>query len=106
MLFLLRLGFWIMLICLLLPSSRQDNRRLISSAEQTVNDMRGFCQRNPQVCDDVRMTMTSLLARFRSGVELLQTWLAEHARESVESRLCPFRNGSCRRICTDQARAS
>ncbi len=80
MLFLLRLGFWITLICLLLPGSREDNRRLISSAELTVKDMRGFCQRNPQVCDDVRMTMTTLFARFRSGAELIQTWLTQHDR--------------------------
>ncbi len=84
MLFLLRVGFWIMLICLLLPSSREDNRRLISSAEQTVNDMRGFCQRNPQVCDDARMTITSLLTKLRSGAELIQTWLAQHDRQGDE----------------------
>ncbi len=82
MLFLLRLAFWIMLVCLLLPGSQVDNRRLISSAEQTVNDVRGFCQRNPQVCDDMRMSMTTLLTRFRSGAELLQTWLAEQSGEN------------------------
>ena len=52
MFFLLRMAFWLMLICLLLPGSSEDNRRLITSAEKTVNDVRGFCQRNPQVCDD------------------------------------------------------
>ncbi len=81
MFFLLRLAFWIMLVCLLLPGSHEDNRRLISSAEQTVNDVRGFCQRNPQVCEDMRMSMTTLLTRFRSGAELLQTWLAEKSGE-------------------------
>ena len=60
MLFLLRLAFWIMLVCLLLPGSREDNRRLMSSAEKTFEDVRGFCGRNPQVCDDARTTMTSL----------------------------------------------
>ena len=82
MFFLLRLAFWVMLICLLLPGSHEDNRRLITSAEQTVNDVRGFCQRNPQVCDDMRMSMTALLSRFRSGAELLQTWLAQQSGES------------------------
>ncbi len=84
MFFLLRLTFWIMLVCLLLPSSHEDNRRLISSAEQTVNDVRGFCQRNPQVCDDMRMSMTTLLTKFRSGAELLQTWLAQQSAEGEE----------------------
>ena len=84
MFFLLRLAFWVMLICLLLPGSHEDNRRLISSAEQTVNDVRGFCQRNPQVCDDLRTSMTTLLTRFRSGAELLQTWLAQQSAEGEE----------------------
>jgi hypothetical protein len=77
MMFLLRLTFWIMLICLLLPGSREDNRRLLSSAEKTVDDVRGFCGRNPDVCNDARATMTSLLARLKSGTELLQVWLSD-----------------------------
>jgi hypothetical protein len=64
MLFLLRLAFWIMVICLLLPGSREDNRRLIVSAERTVSDMRGFCYRNPDVCEDVRLSITAMLVRL------------------------------------------
>ncbi len=77
MLFLLRTVFWITLICLLLPGSQDGNRRLISSAEQTVNDVRGFCQRNPKVCEDARIVMTETLSKLRSGAEFLQTWLAK-----------------------------
>ncbi len=73
-----------MLICLLLPGSQEDNRRLISSAEQTVNDVRGFCQRNPRVCEDVRLSMTALLSRFRSGAELLQAWLAQQSGDTED----------------------
>jgi hypothetical protein len=79
MLFLLRMAFWIMLICLLLPGSHDDNRRLMNSAERTVSDMRGFCQRNPEVCDDARASLTLMLSRLRTGAELVQTWLAEEA---------------------------
>jgi hypothetical protein len=63
-------------ICLLLPSSRDDNRRLMSSAERTVNDMRGFCQRNPDVCEDMRITMTSVLTKLKNGAEVIEAWLA------------------------------
>lgn len=94
MFFLLRLAFWVMLICLLLPGSHEDNRRLITSAEQTVNDVRGFCQRNPQVCDDMRMSMTALLSRFRSGAELLQTWLAQQSGESEGHGVTAERGGT------------
>ncbi len=81
MLFLLRLAFWVMLICLLLPGSREDNRRLMNSAERTVNDVRGFCQRNPDVCEDARITMTSLLTKLKNGAELVQTWLAAETKD-------------------------
>jgi hypothetical protein len=79
MLFLLRLAFWILLICLLLPGTREDNRRLMSSAERTVSDVRGFCQRNPEVCEDARVSLTLMLSRLKNGAELVQTWLAEEA---------------------------
>jgi hypothetical protein len=80
MMFLLRLAFWILVICLLLPGSPGDNRRLMSSAERTVSDMRGFCQRNPEVCEDMRITMTSMLAKLKNGAEFIQAWLAQYDR--------------------------
>lgn len=103
MFFLLRLAFWVMLICLLLPGSHEDNRRLITSAEQTVNDVRGFCQRNPQVCDDMRMSMTALLSRFRSGAELLQTWLAQQSGESEGHRIIAERGTTTRQPARSEA---
>jgi hypothetical protein len=95
MLFLLRLAFWIMLICLLLPGSREENRRLMSSAERTVSDVRGFCQRNPEVCSDARTTMTTMLSRLKSGAELLQVWLAPEDQKA-EDRPAPADAGSPR----------
>lgn len=84
MLFLLRLAFWAGLICLLLPGSGDDNRRLMRSAEKTVADMRGFCQRNPDVCDEARVTMTSMLIKLKNGAELVQSWLAEDGNKPAE----------------------
>jgi Family of unknown function (DUF5330) len=85
MLFLLRLAFWILLICLLLPGSHDDSRRLLNSAERTVSDVRGFCQRNPGVCEDARLSLTIMLSRLRSGAEFIQTWLAQNDRREPPS---------------------
>ena len=79
MLFLLRLAFWILVICLLLPGEPQDNQRILTSAQRTVADVRGFCARNPDVCNDARSSMTIMLAKLKSGVDLLQTWLSRNA---------------------------
>jgi hypothetical protein len=84
MLFFLRMAFWITLIWLLLPGSRESNQRLISSAEQTVNDVKGFCQRNPQVCENARSGMTELLVRLKSGVEIFHAWLVKQGVDKAE----------------------
>jgi hypothetical protein len=78
-LFLLRLAFWILVICLLLPGPPQENQRLLVSAQKTVADVRGFCGRNPDVCDDARITMTAMLAKLKNGADFLQEWLAQDA---------------------------
>jgi hypothetical protein len=88
MFFLLRVAFWITLIWLLLPGSHENSQRLISSAEQTVNDVKGFCQRNPQVCENARLGMTELLSKLRSGAEMFQGWLARQER-SVDEQPTP-----------------
>lgn len=77
MMFLLRFAFWMLVICLLLPGQPHDNQRLISSAERTVSDVRGFCDRNPQVCEDARILTGSFLTKFKNGAELMQTWIAK-----------------------------
>ena len=94
MLFLLRLAFWVLLICLLLPGSREDNRRLMNSAERTVNDVRGFCQRNPDVCEDARITMTSMLTKLKNGAELIQTWLPAETKGGEAGGRLPHRRSS------------
>ena len=88
MLFFLRLAFWIMVICLLLPGSSEENRRLMSSAERAMSDVRGFCQRNPDVCADARAAAVGMLSRLRSGAQLLQTWIAAEEPKR-EDRLVP-----------------
>jgi Family of unknown function (DUF5330) len=90
MMFLLRLAFWILVICLLLPGPPQDNQRLLTSAEKTVADVRGFCGRNPDVCDNARGAMTSMLAKLKNGADFLQTWLAQDSGRRPEGgRLFP-----------------
>src|SRR5262249_23643827 len=49
----------------------------MSSAERTVSDMRGFCQRNPDVCEDMRITLTSMLTRLKNGADFIQALLAQ-----------------------------
>jgi hypothetical protein len=90
MLFFLRLAFWLLVICLLLPGGPQDSHRIVSSAQKTVADMRGFCARNPDVCEDARSAMTVMLAKLKNGADLLQSWLSPNgSKGSRPSGLYP-----------------
>jgi hypothetical protein len=57
MFFLLRMSFWLALVCVLLPgsgdnkaASQIDPASAVSAAGAAVSDMRGFCDRQPQAC--------------------------------------------------------
>jgi hypothetical protein len=59
MFFLLRMAFWLTLICVLLPSGNGkptpadaniDAVQAVTLASAAVSDMRGFCGRNPDAC--------------------------------------------------------
>jgi hypothetical protein len=57
MFFLLRMTFWLTVVCLLLPGGGDkkaapqiDAASAISAAGAAVSDMRGFCDRQPRAC--------------------------------------------------------
>jgi hypothetical protein len=56
MFFLLRMTFWLGLVCVLLPSgtntpdAKIDASQAVTAASAAVHDMRGFCDRQPDAC--------------------------------------------------------
>jgi hypothetical protein len=58
MFFLLRMAFWLGVVCVLLPSGAKndspevaiDPTQAMSAAGAAVSDMRGFCDRQPDAC--------------------------------------------------------
>jgi hypothetical protein len=59
MFFLLRMGFWLTVVCVLLPSggtkptapdAQIDATQAVSLASAAVSDVRGFCDRQPDAC--------------------------------------------------------
>ena len=58
MFFLLRMAFWLTVVCVLLPGGREttpnaqiDATQAASLATAAVSDVRGFCDRQPDACD-------------------------------------------------------
>jgi hypothetical protein len=58
MFFLLRMAFWLGLVCVLLPSGTKsaapeaniDAKQAVTLASAAVSDVRGFCARQPDAC--------------------------------------------------------
>ena len=50
MLFLIRAAFWLMIIVLLLPTDDKQRSEVYGTAQAAVNDVTGFCDRNPETC--------------------------------------------------------
>ncbi len=57
MFFLLRMAFWLSVVCVLLPSgtraptdSNIDAKAAVTAASAAVSDVRGFCDRQPDAC--------------------------------------------------------
>ena len=58
MFFLLRMAFWVGVVCLLLPSGTKspspeaniDTKQAVTLASAAVSDVRGFCDRQPDAC--------------------------------------------------------
>lgn len=59
MFFLLRMGFWLTVVCVLLPSggakqtapdAQIDAVQAVTLASAAVSDVRGFCERQPDAC--------------------------------------------------------
>jgi hypothetical protein len=58
MFFLMRMAFWLGVVCVLLPSGTKstspdaniDAKQAVTLASAAVSDMRGFCDRQPDAC--------------------------------------------------------
>ena len=90
MFFLLRMAFWLGVVCVLLPSARTtapdsqiDATQAMSLATAAVSDARGFCERQPDACKVGGKVAVALSRKAESGAltlyEMVSTKLNERA---------------------------
>jgi hypothetical protein len=86
MFFLLRMAFWLGVVLVLLPSGSAQHATqtsdvgtsgAISAASATVQDMRGFCTRQPDACTVGSQVAVSLGYRAQAGAKMLYDFLTE-----------------------------
>lgn len=83
----LRMCFWGMLLLFLLPSSPQQKEAIYTAAEQTVSDVSGFCDRNPQACETARSAFQTLVEKIRIGAEMVEDMLRDGGQSKSDDRL-------------------
>lgn len=96
MFFLVRVAFWLGLVCVLLPGSGSksgpelssvDTLKAVSAASATVADMRGFCGRQAEACAVGGQVAEVLGHRAQEGaktiVEFISQQMAEQATGSA-----------------------
>src|SRR5215475_12682378 len=86
MFFLLRMAFWLGLVLILLPSGTTPNpaqtsevktSEAISAASATVQDLRGFCGRQPDACAVGSQVAVALGYKAQAGARMLYEFLTE-----------------------------
>jgi hypothetical protein len=85
MFFLLRMAFWLGVVLILLPSgtaqraqtSDVNTSEAISAASATVQDLRGFCARQPDACSVGSQVAVAIGYRAQAGAKVLYDFLTE-----------------------------
>ena len=71
MLFLIRTAFWLMIIVLLLPTDDRQRSEVYGTAQAAVNDVAGFCDRNPDTCARGKDAFAIFVQKAEFGARML-----------------------------------
>ena len=79
MLFLIRAAFWLMIIVLLLPTDDKQRSEVYGTAQAAVNDVTGFCDRNPETCARGKDAFAVFVQKAEFGARMLMDLIQNKA---------------------------
>lgn len=93
MFFLLRMVFWLGVVCVLLPSGTKstspdaqiDAAGAVTVASAAVSDMRGFCERQPDACVTGGKVAVALGHKAEAGVRTIYEFITKLREKSASS---------------------
>jgi hypothetical protein len=111
MFFLLRMGFWLTLICVLLPSGGKPTAadaqinatQAVSLASAAVTDMRGFCDRQPDACVVGGKVAVAIGRKAEAGARTIYEFVTAKINENpapAEQTTASIASGSATRLVT------
>ena len=93
MFFLLRIAFWLGVVCVLLPVGEKapatpqiDTATAVTAAGAAMSDMRGFCERQPQACVVGGKVATAIGQRAEAGARTLYEIISTKLNDKNETK--------------------
>ncbi len=91
MFFLLRMAFWLCVVCVLLPSGTKSTStdaqigasEAVTIASAAVTDVRGFCERQPDACVTGGKVAVALGHKAEAGARTLYEFIAKLREKSA-----------------------
>jgi hypothetical protein len=92
MFFLLRMAFWLCVVCVLLPSGSKTTTpesqigasEAVTLAGAAVSDVRGFCERQPDACVTGGKVAVALGHKAEAGARTLYDFVSKLREKSAE----------------------
>ena len=85
MMFLIRTSFWLLVLILLLPTDENQQKRIYGTAQAAVNDLVGFCDRNPQTCVRSQEAFEMLVQKAKYGAQMVMNLVDEQTTAAVHN---------------------
>ena len=94
MFFLLRMAFWLGVVCVLLssggkstsPEAQIDAAQAVTLASAAVTDVRGFCERQPDACEAGGKVAVAIGHKAEAGARTLYDFISRLREKSPRSR--------------------
>ncbi|MFY9687184.1 MAG: DUF5330 domain-containing protein [Pseudolabrys sp.] len=91
MFFLLRMAFWLCVVCVLLPSGTKspsqdaqiDASEAVTFASAAVSDVRGFCERQPDACSTGGKVAVAIGHKAEAGARTLYEFITKLREKSA-----------------------
>jgi hypothetical protein len=91
MFFLLRMAFWLGVVCVLLPSGTKsaspdaniDAKQAVTLASAAMSDMRGFCDRQPDACVVGGKVAVAIGHKAEAGARTLYEFISAKLNEKT-----------------------
>ena len=84
---LIRIAFWLVILILLLPTSKQGQMTVYGTAESAVKDISSFCDRNPSTCETGAAAFDTFTQKAKFGVMMVTDFVKGSKSGEAADRL-------------------